>query len=266
MKKVTEHIKTPPFQNKLPAPIFFRTSEIEPKSAYLKHRHDWGEFVYSYTGVLEIELHGGEHFLVPPQYGIWLKPGEEHASWNQHATSHGSFYMERQLCNRMPDASCALMVSPLIRALLDELRNDPPDTTSISMQMERMLWVLADKLATASLAGNYLPGSSDPILGNLLNQLKSNPGDPRSLAEIAKATNFTERTLTRRFNKELGMSFVEWRLRAKVVEAFDLLEKGKTVESISYDLGYSGPSAFISMFRKMTGSSPDQYRKRNFGA
>ncbi|MBK5556647.1 AraC family transcriptional regulator, partial [Pseudomonas sp. TH05] len=35
----------------------------------------------------------------------------------------------------------------------------------------------------------------------------------------------------------------------------------QTVETIGLDLGYSSASAFISMFRKMMGATPDEYRK-----
>jgi AraC-like DNA-binding protein len=35
------------------------------------------------------------------------------------------------------------------------------------------------------------------------------------------------------------------------------------VETIGLDLGYSSASAFISMFRKMMGTTPDEYRRRH---
>ncbi|MGL6082707.1 MAG: helix-turn-helix domain-containing protein, partial [Gammaproteobacteria bacterium] len=35
-----------------------------------------------------------------------------------------------------------------------------------------------------------------------------------------------------------------------------------SVESIAFDLGYANASAFISMFKRWMGSTPDQFRKR----
>ncbi|BCQ61477.1 hypothetical protein PBOI14_32270 [Pseudomonas sp. Boi14] len=69
----------------------------------------------------------------------------------------------------------------------------------------------------------------------------------------------------RRSQRELGMSLVEWRQRLKVVQALALLEQGRTVESIGLDLGYSSASAFISMFRRMMGTTPDEYRRQAMG-
>jgi AraC-like DNA-binding protein len=40
-----------------------------------------------------------------------------------------------------------------------------------------------------------------------------------------------------------------------------LLEDGETVENIAHDLGYSTASAFIAMFRRLMGVTPDDYRR-----
>jgi AraC-like DNA-binding protein len=57
------------------------------------------------------------------------------------------------------------------------------------------------------------------------------------------------------------MSFGEWRQRLRVVRALALLEAGRSVESIALDLGYGSSSAFIAMFRRMSGTSPDKLRR-----
>jgi AraC-like DNA-binding protein len=46
-----------------------------------------------------------------------------------------------------------------------------------------------------------------------------------------------------------------------VVMALPLLEAGEKVESIAYDLGYGSASAFIVMFRRLMGATPDEFRK-----
>jgi AraC-like DNA-binding protein len=45
-----------------------------------------------------------------------------------------------------------------------------------------------------------------------------------------------------------------------VVKAMPRLEANEKVEHISAKLGYSNASAFIAMFRRMTGVTPDEYR------
>lgn len=81
------------------------------------------------------------------------------------------------------------------------------------------------------------------------------------MGELAKAVHVTERTLLRRAQRDLGMTLTEWRQRLKVVKAMPMLESGAKVEAIAMDLGYASASAFIAMFRRLTGQTPDEYRR-----
>jgi AraC-like DNA-binding protein len=243
----------------LPAPIMFRSAFVPDHGLYPEHQHAWGEFVYSYSGVMEVKV-AGHHYLAPPQYGIWLPPDLEHVGLNRKAAHHCSLYVSAALCHSLPVEPCALTVSPLVRALLDHLRQQAAGIPAAGAET-RLLRVLLDQLVAAPRAGSYLPGSEDPALGAVLRILQAQPGDNRTLAELAQAVHTTERTLMRRCQRDLGMTFAEWRQRLRVVRAMPLLEGGQTVETIALDLGYGSASAFISMFKKLTGSTPDDMRK-----
>jgi AraC-like DNA-binding protein len=65
--------------------------------------------------------------------------------------------------------------------------------------------------------------------------------------------------LTRRFAAETGMPFSEWRQRARLMRALELLMAGQPVTGIALDLGYDSLSAFIAMFRRSLGVSPSKY-------
>jgi AraC-like DNA-binding protein len=256
-------LRTPPFCVTLPAPVVFHAATLPAQAIYPRHAHAWGEFVYAFSGVMEIKL-ADHHYLAPPRYGIWLPPATMHVGFNRHAASFCSIYLAPELCTNLPGASCALTVGPLLRAILDELRGDPPPLAPDPAQ-QRLLQVVLDQLERAPHAGSYLPGSNDPLLAPVLKALAAWPGDPRSLPQWAQMVNTTERTLMRRCQRDLGMSLIEWRQRLKVIEALALLEQGCTVEAIGLGLGYSSASAFIIMFRKMMGNTPDEYRKDKLG-
>ncbi|MBL1376961.1 AraC family transcriptional regulator [Zobellella iuensis] len=249
----------PPFSERLPAPIYFRAAAMPAAASYPQHRHPWGEFVYSYSGVMEVRV-GHRQYLAPSQYGLWLPPKVEHQGFNRQEACHCSLYVSAELCRRLPAVPCALTVTPLIGALLEQLRQRPP-RQPYSEEDSRLLQVLVDQLAATDCAGSYLPGSDDPLLGRVLAMLEAEPGDNRPLAELARAVHSTERTLLRRSQKELGMSLTEWRQRLRVIRAMTLLEEGRKVESIALELGYAGASAFIAMFRRLMGMTPDEYRK-----
>ncbi len=261
VRKPATHLRQPPFVASLPASIVFRAVSEQAGTIYPRHRHHWGEFVYSFNGVMEIELET-QHYLSPPQYGIWLPPHTEHIAFNRLAERHCSMYVDASLCQELPGSPCALTVSPFLRALLEELNRKPPAIPG-SEREQRLLQVLLDQLCLAECAGTYLPASDDPLLRPILQALKANPGDARTLAEFAVLNHTTERTLMRRCQRDLGMSFAEWRQRLKVLTSLSRLDQGQTVENIGLDLGYSSASAFISMFRRLMGTTPDEYRKGN---
>ncbi|HVL76296.1 MAG TPA: helix-turn-helix transcriptional regulator [Noviherbaspirillum sp.] len=263
MKSLTRHLHPPLFSEAFRTPIVFRAASIPADGAYPVHRHTWGEFVYSFSGVIEVRI-GARQYLAPPQYGIWLPPDVEHQGLNRYEACHSSLYVAATLCEGLPHEACALTVSPLVRAMLEHLREHPPQWPH-SAQDGRLLQVVVDQLGSAARAGSYLPTTEDPLLGAVLAMLEADPGDTRSVAQLAQAVHTTERTLVRRCQRELGMSLSEWRQRLRVVKAMPLLEAGEKIEAIALDLGYGSASAFIAMFRRLMGVTPDEYRRQAQG-
>ena len=244
----------PPYRDSLPAALVFRTAQMPARASYPRHSHPWGEFVYAFSGVMEVRL-AGRSYIAPPQYGIWLPPQVEHRGLNRRAALHSSLYIAPALCAALPREPCALATGPLARAMLDHLRAHPPSPRPTPPQ-QRLLEVLVDQLAQARGVGSYLPHSEDPLVAAVLHLLDDCPGDPRSLAELAAAVHTTERTLARRCQRELGMPLAQWRQRLRIVKALPRLDAGEKVEAVALDLGYASASAFIAMFRRMTGETP----------
>jgi len=259
MRVLKPKLEVPPSSKDLPRAIMFRSAHVPAAGLYPRHRHAWGEFVYSFSGVMELKV-GGQHFLAPPQYGVWLPPDVEHVGLNRHEAHHCSVYVARHGCAALPRGACALTVTPLVRALLEH-QSQQPANRDPSAEHERLLQVLVDQLVTAPCATSYLPHSDDPLLAPVLQALVDAPGDNRTLAELAQAAHTTERTLIRRCQRDLGMPFAEWRQRLRVVKALPRLEQGHKVESIALDLGYGSASAFIVMFRRHMKLTPDEFRR-----
>jgi hypothetical protein len=230
------NFREPPFRDHLPTPLYFRAARMQAHTTYPKHSHSWGEFVYSFSGVMEISLKD-HHFLAPPQYGVWLPPEVEHRGLNRNEAYHCSLYVSQDLCSALPAATSALAITPLVRAMLEHLRLED-DTDGGSVEQQRFLQALVDQLTMAPRVGTYLPWSTDPLLQPIL----------------------TERTLIRRSLRDLGMPFSEWKQRLRVIKAMPMLENGEMIDAIARKLGYSTASAFIAMYKRMTGVTPDDYR------
>lgn len=219
-------------------------------AAYPVHSHPRGEFVYSFSGVMEVRL-DADHLTAQAHYGIWLPPGVVHEGLNHYCASHCSFYLMPELCQGMLGTPCTLEVSALIIAMLDYLRQHPL-RAPLSAENNRFLDVLRDQLAAAPRYQNFLPSTSDPLLAAVLDRLAKNPADKTPLSVLAASAGTTIRTLNRRCQERLGMPLNEWRQRLRVVRAVSLLERGQKVESVAFEVGYSSVSAFIAMFHRHT--------------
>jgi AraC-like DNA-binding protein len=243
----------------LPYQVYFRIDDFAVDSRFSTHAHKWGQLNYCVTGVMELNI-AGTRYLSPPQYGIWIPPNTPHDAHIRQKVIYHSAYIDAALCAGMPSHPCALVLSPLLKALLADLAERGVMTPSAPAD-KRLAQVLIDQLELAPCTRSYLPGSEDPILAVLLDALQQDLGSNRSLAEWAQRLHVTERTLARRCLRDLGMSFSEWRQRQRFLAALPLLEQGQTVQNVAFDLGYGTSSAFIAMFRRQSGSTPDQLRR-----
>lgn len=250
--------------SQIQAPLWFHYRQAPAHSIYPIHDHAWGEFIYAYDGVMELNI-GQKNYITPPPYGIWLPPHLSHSGTTRTVVSHGTLYIHESLCQNLSSEAGILLTSPLVTALFLHLKSQSESQDILNTQPEhlRILHVILDQLQLAQQIHSYLPGSDHPALKQILNYLHLNPADNRPLQELAQQINMTERTLARHCQSELGMSLNEWRQRLKVMKAMTMLTDHKTVENIALDLGYASSSAFICMFKRWMNITPDQFRKLN---
>ncbi|PYQ60799.1 MAG: AraC family transcriptional regulator, partial [Acidobacteria bacterium] len=83
-----------------------------------------------------------------------------------------------------------------------------------------------------------------------------------TLAEVARASAASERTLERLFRAETGLPFGVWRQRARLLRALQLLAEGGAVAEVANAIGYESTSAFVAAFRRALGTTPGRYFKR----
>lgn len=105
--------------------------------------------------------------------------------------------------------------------------------------------------------GVGLPAGSR--LQRMLDVLSQRPDDRASAAEWAQRLGMSERTLARLARQDTGSSFGAWHRRARLLVALERLAGGVPVARIAAELGYASDSAFIYMFRRTLGVTPQRY-------
>ncbi len=241
------------------APYLLRYDEFAAGSFAEPHCHRLGHLNFTVHGTMSIDT-DGQHMVAPPQYGVWIPPLVQHHCYVQHAAVYRSFYVQAALCADMPQCACMLRISPIVRSILADFAQRDLRVPQAPEDL-RLAEVMVDQLRQAKSEGSYLPQAQEPALVAVLDGLRADPGNRQSMAAWAAQVHMTERTLARHCQRELGMALGEWRQRLRHLRAVESLGQGRPVQEIAFDLGYSTASAFIAMFQREAGMSPEQFRR-----
>ncbi|PQJ11391.1 AraC family transcriptional regulator [Flavipsychrobacter stenotrophus] len=93
--------------------------------------------------------------------------------------------------------------------------------------------------------------------------MESNVGEKITIEQVAGLFSISRRNFERRFKKATANTPVEYLQRVRVEAAKKSLETGRTnVNEVMYAVGYTDGKAFRTTFKKITGLSPLEYRKK----
>lgn len=106
-------------------------------------------------------------------------------------------------------------------------------------------------------------GHADEPIKNAQQFIENNVTRKISLDDLANELSISKRNFERRFKKATSNTPAEYIQRAKIEFAKKHLETGsKHVNEVMYAVGYSDRKAFRTVFKKITGLSPGDYRNR----
>jgi transcriptional regulator GlxA family with amidase domain len=84
-----------------------------------------------------------------------------------------------------------------------------------------------------------------------------------SVEQIARQVNMSKRNFIRRFKSATSLSPIEFIQRIKVEAAKKAFEAGETnIAAITYRVGYNDLKTFRTVFKRITGSTPVEYRNQ----
>ncbi|WP_018611805.1 GlxA family transcriptional regulator [Segetibacter koreensis] len=93
--------------------------------------------------------------------------------------------------------------------------------------------------------------------------IEHNVGDKISVEDLASKCAVGRRNFERRFKKATSNTPAEYLQRVKIEAAKKSLETSrKNVNEVMYEVGYADTKAFRTIFRKITGLSPIEYRNK----
>ena len=243
----------------LPRPVYGQAETLPNLALSYRHSHPWLQLSYASQGVLDVHTVNGR-YLAPPQRAVWIPAGVEHQVRCAEHTLIRSLYIAPQAMATPLTDCCVVEVSALLRELIRTFSLFPVEYNA-SGNEGRLVQVLLDQLEHAPKVSSMLPLPADVRLQVISNHLHQQPDDTTSLADWATQLGVSEKTLSRLFLQQTGLTFRLWRQRLRLFTALPLLEQHKPVTDVALACGYESISAFIAAFSQQFGCTPGEFFK-----
>ena len=265
-------------------PVRAKLRMLSADTRVLPHSHPWAQVAISTTGVIRLTADHGT-YIVPPSRALWIPPGVEHAVTMVEDADLRTLYFHQPHGRCGPQAAnadaggCAesavwrqcrvLEVSDLLRALVREMPTEAdggPAPSPAELEREHHLSTLIrDEMARAAAVKLGVDLPRDKRLRHLCEAVLADPTRHETLADWARDTGASPRTVARLFRSELGSTFTQWRQQVILAKAVSLAAGRMPMGQIAAELGYSA-SAFSAMVRKSVGQPPGRFLGQHQGA
>ncbi|MFI9154003.1 cupin domain-containing protein [Streptomyces sp. NPDC053367] len=187
----------------------------------------------------------------------------------------GTYMWPGEVGGRLLDALPPLLTltswdCPLTPYLMAEIVRDEPGQEVVLDRLLDLL-VIAALRAWFSRPGAEPPAwyraLADPVVGRALRLVQDDPAHPWTVAALAAKAGVSRAALARRFAELVGeppMTYLTgWRL---ALAADALRESDRTLEAIAREVGYGSAFALSSAFKRVHGTSPQEFRARAVGS
>jgi len=242
----------------VPRPVAAMARDLPPSFEIAWHSHPRFQLIYAARGVMTVETKDAT-WVVPPQRAVWMPPQTAHRLRTAGEVQLRTLYIRRDAAARMPATCEVLDVTPLLRELIVRATELPLEY-DLRGPAGRVIRLLLDELASLERLPYSLRMPKVAPLAALCERLMQAPNDPATLEVLAERQGLSARTLARHFRRHTGMSFAEWRRRARLLRALGWIAEGRPIVEVALELGYDSPSAFSAMFRRELGVPPSKFR------
>jgi AraC-like DNA-binding protein len=235
--------------------------QVHPDQHFEEHSHKADQLAWVpggahiRVGESRWRLHG-DHFA-------WVPALAEHEMRMAGAREMFSLYLSPELRVPQPRWSrpLALPVDPVAGAIVRNLCT----TQASPARLEASLTLLLDILADTEESFDTLAVPIDPRARVVAEGIIAEPADHRDLDQWAAEVLISTKTLQRAFQNDTGLTFRQWRTRARLYAAERLIAEGSTVQEAADLCGYDTATGFIKAFRQLFGSTPAAYARAKRG-
>lgn len=275
-------------------PLYYSDINFLDKTTILNcHWHDEIEFILITSGkaIFQIENHS---YTVTEGEIIIIGAGELHSAYSLNSGNKcickSLVFNSEMLSSKSSDAIQIKFINPLINNQLD-LPHHLPCKNQTEMDIKAFLLELISTLNTKEsnfelIAKSYLymifsklilmatyKNTSELINSHITNRIEDfkhilnyihiNYNKPITIKELSGELNMSEGHFCRTFKSFTFKTPIDYLNYYRITKAQDsLVNSNKKILEISMDVGFNNLSYFISIFKKNTGYTPSEFRRK----
>lgn len=173
-----------------------------------------------------------------------------------------SYYHEHAML-KLPEGACFNRLITLCEIIDAEMKQKNPDLGVVRHLLSAMFIMIESERNKVAPSENGLATNQNTTLQNFLKILEENYQRPLGVDFYAEKLFMSTRNLNLICKGILHQTVSEIIETRKLIEAKNqLTHSNKNISEIGFDLGYNEKSYFTNVFKKRTGQSPSEFRKK----
>ena len=227
------------------------------------HAHVKGQFLYCEGGLVHV-VTDQQTFFLPARHYMWIAPGVTHSI---HPGSDGvvmrNLYFPPEAGEQEFYSRTAIYpVNELLLQMIlfsNRWNRDLDTADTASCRFALALKAILPEISRFSLP-LALPYARNERLAQVIAFMDANMGEQIVFPALARKFGFSERSLSRLFQGEVGMSFIQYLTLQRIMQALKLLlVDNMSVKEVAANVGYNSAPTFSTTFLKIVGIRPSDY-------
>lgn len=239
------------------------------------HTHGCSELFYVLGGVGQFFIEGEIHPVSTNDLVI-VNPNIEHTeiSFNSNPLEYivlGVEGLELSVNDEREDRYCIVNFRGIrdsillcLKNILREIEEKPPGYDVICQDLMEVLFIYITRQTNFSTSMTPIRKTSSRLCSTVRRYIDEHFKENINLDTLASITHVSKYYMVHAFSEEYGISPINYMVSKRIDEAKHLLKNDDyTLALISRMLGFSSPSYFSQAFKRITGMSPNAYRKES---
>lgn len=248
------------------------------------HSHSTFQLVYCTDGIVKITMLAGEHEIKAGE-AIFLNSNVVHQDNVSTEGAYYSFNFSKELVSfgknlptevllnefaENPGCPCYIFDEkyPWMRKILSdcekliELEKNKTDTYYYEV-LHLLTGIMLQMLKNLPIPQNVVKNHDEERMQKVLTFIEEHYSENITLDRMALVANISKSELLRLFHRTLECTPYQYLMAFRLRKASELLQKtAHSIGEISGEVGITNQSQFGSHFKKFTGYTPSEYRKR----